>query len=107
MGNASQGFARVIVDVPVSATADVDETSAAVLDEADRMYHEPEWRPVFLSEPEVQGVESLAVDQTTLRLVAKVRPGEQFRAARELRLRVRARLDRLPAGQATASASAK
>ena len=62
---------------------------------------EEEWADVFLSEPEVQGVESMTRDETVIRLVARVRPLEQWRTARELRRRIRDRLDRLdiPAGE--------
>jgi hypothetical protein len=50
---------------------------------------------VFLSEPEVLGVEAMTRDETVIRIVAKVRPLEQWRTARELRRRIRDRLERL------------
>jgi moderate conductance mechanosensitive channel len=53
---------------------------------------------VFLSEPEMQGVEALTRYETVLRLVARVRPLEQWRTARELRRRIRDRLDELDIG---------
>jgi small conductance mechanosensitive channel len=37
----------------------------------------------------------MTLDTTTIRMVARVRPLEQWRVARELRQRIRARLDRL------------
>ena len=46
-------------------------------------------------EPEVQGVERMTREETVMRLVARVRPLEQWRVARELRRRIRERLDRL------------
>jgi small conductance mechanosensitive channel len=62
------------------------------------MRAEDEWSGVYLGDPDMQGVESMTREETVLRLVARVRPGEQFRTARELRRRVRARLDRLDIG---------
>jgi small-conductance mechanosensitive channel len=95
VGNMSQGFATVVLDVPIDAWADVATASDAMIQVARRMREEEEWAAVFLSEPEVQGVEALTRYETQIRLVARVRPLEQWRTARELRQRIRARLDEL------------
>jgi small conductance mechanosensitive channel len=95
VGNKSQGFARVVLDIPIDATADVARASHAILAEAERMRAEEEWSSLFLGDPELQGVESMTREETVIRLVARTRPGEQFRIARELRRRIRERLDRL------------
>ncbi len=95
VGNKSQGFAQVVLDVPIDAWAEVDAASGAMLDVAGEMAEDEDWKSVFLSPPEVQGVESLTREETVIRLVAKVRPLEQWRTARELRRRIRDRLDRL------------
>jgi hypothetical protein len=42
--------------------------------------------------PEVLGVESISREETVLRVVARVRPLEQWRVARELRGRIHAGL---------------
>jgi small conductance mechanosensitive channel len=95
VGNKSQGFAQVVLDIPLDAWADVDRASRAMNDVSAEMANEDEWSSVFLSTPEVQGVESMTRDETVIRLVAKVRPLEQWRTARELRRRIRDRLERL------------
>jgi small-conductance mechanosensitive channel len=95
VGNKSQGFARVVLDIPIDAWADVAAASKAILDEAEQMRQEEDWTEVFLGDPEVQGVESMTREETVIRMVARTRPGEQFRIARELRRRIRLRLDRL------------
>jgi small conductance mechanosensitive channel len=95
VGNKSQGFAQVVLDVPIDAWADVDRASTAMADVSRAMSEEDDWAGVFLSTPEVQGVESMTRDETVIRLVAKVRPLEQWRTARELRRRIRDRLERL------------
>ena len=95
VGNKSQGFAQVVLDVPIDASEDIDRASAAMLEVAQAMRADEAWAPVFLGEPEVQGVEQLTRTETVIRLVAKVRPLEQWRTARELRRRIRERLDRL------------
>src|SRR6476469_4997437 len=95
VGNKSQGFAQVVLDVPIDAWADVDRASQAMLDVATEMAGAEGWSAVFLQAPEVQGVESITREETVIRLVARVRPLEQWRTARELRRRIRERLDRL------------
>jgi small conductance mechanosensitive channel len=95
VGNKSQGYAQVVLDVPIAASTDLEVASAALRSVAEQMYGEPEWAEVFLSEPEVQGVEAMTREETVIRLVARVRPLEQWRTARELRRRIRERLDRL------------
>ncbi|WP_375484022.1 mechanosensitive ion channel family protein [uncultured Jatrophihabitans sp.] len=98
VGNKSQGYATVVLDVPIDAWADVGVASEAMREVAVAMRGEDAWEHVFLSEPEVQGVESLTRYETVIRLVARVRPLEQWRTARELRRRIRDRLDELDIG---------
>jgi moderate conductance mechanosensitive channel len=95
VGNKSQGFAQVVLDVPIDAWADVAAASQAILDEGQRMRTEDEWTDLFLNDPDMQGVESMTREETVIRMVVRVRPGEQWRIARELRRRIRERLDRL------------
>jgi len=108
VGNQSQGYAQVVLDVPIDAAADVAAASAAILDEAQRMHTEQQWTKSFLGDPDLQGVESMTREETVIRIVARTRPGEQWRIARELRRRIRERLDRLaiPSSDASASTSA-
>jgi small conductance mechanosensitive channel len=94
VGNKSQGYAQVVLDVPIAASTDVEAASAAMLEVARQMHDEDEWAEVFLNDPEVQGVEAMTREETVIRLVVRVRPLEQWRIARELRQRIRERLDR-------------
>jgi moderate conductance mechanosensitive channel len=95
VGNQSQGYAQVVLDVPIAASTAVEPSSAAMLEVARQMHDDPQWSDVFLSEPEVQGVEALTREETVIRLVVRVRPLEQWRTARELRRRIRDALDGL------------
>jgi small conductance mechanosensitive channel len=95
VGNKSQGFAQVVLDIPIDAWADVARASEAMRTVSAQMADEDAWAGVFLGTPEVQGVESMTREETVIRLVAKVRPLEQWRTARELRRRIRDRLERL------------
>jgi small conductance mechanosensitive channel len=94
VGNKSQGFAQVVLDVPIDADADIDRASSTMLAVAQAMRAEEAWEPVFLGDPEVQGVERMTREETVIRLVVRVRPLEQWRVAREMRRRIRERLER-------------
>jgi small conductance mechanosensitive channel len=95
VGNKSQGYARVVLDIPIAASDDVDSASAAIQGVAHQLREDADWAHLFLDDPVMEGVESLTLDTTVLRLVARVRPGEQWRVARELRRRIRERLARM------------
>ncbi|HEY2299705.1 MAG TPA: mechanosensitive ion channel domain-containing protein [Jatrophihabitans sp.] len=105
VGNKSQGFAVVVLDVPIDAWADIAAASDAIRDEGESMRSEDEWSQLFLGDPDLQGVESMTREETVIRMVVRVRPGEQFRVARELRRRIRERLDRLDIGTHEPTAS--
>jgi small conductance mechanosensitive channel len=96
VGNKSQGFAQVVLDIPIAATADMAAASRTMLEVARAMHSEDQWTGVFLNEPEVQGVERMTLEETVIRLVVRVRPLEQWRVARELRRRIRERLGSPP-----------
>jgi moderate conductance mechanosensitive channel len=95
VGNKTQGYAQIVLDVPIAASTDLQAASAAMLDVARQLHDDEGWADVFLGEPEVQGVEQLTREETVIRLTVRVRPLEQWRIARELRRRIRERLDRL------------
>jgi len=56
VGNKSQGFARVVLDIPISAGDDFERASAAILDVARVMHDDAAWTEYFLEEPILEGV---------------------------------------------------
>ncbi len=101
VGNKSQGYATVVLDIQVDAYGDVEGTQQAMLAAANEVYEEPEWSELFLDAPTIQGIESITLDETVIRMVARVRPLEQWKIGREIRARIRARLDRLNLDEST------
>ncbi len=95
VGNKSQGWARVIIDIPAPYSSDVDEVQQVLLDTAQAMADEPEYKRKVLEKPEVWGIESISAEALVIRLVMKVRTADQFDIARVLRLRLKLALDRL------------
>jgi small-conductance mechanosensitive channel len=93
VGNHTQGFAQVTVDLPVPYGSDVDEAGDAMKAAADELVAEDDFADAVLEEPQLLGVEEIDVDKVTLRLTVKVRPAEQWRVGRALRQRIADRLD--------------
>jgi small-conductance mechanosensitive channel len=93
VGNKSQQYAQVVLDVPILVTDDLGVATTVMHDAAMAMYGDERWQTSFMSEPEVLGVESLGREETVIRVVARVRPLEQWRVGRELRGRIRRGFD--------------
>jgi moderate conductance mechanosensitive channel len=87
VGNKSQGWALVVVDVPVGF-AGVEEATAVLRSAATALSEDPEYAPDLLEPPEVLGVEQITVDGAVVRTIAKTSSEKQWRLARELRRRL-------------------
>lgn len=95
VGNKSQGWARVILDLAIPYDADLETVRDKLLDTAIGMRAEPHWKRLMIERPEIWGIESISAEAIVLRLVAKTRTGAKDEVARELRLRLKAALDEL------------
>ena len=95
LGNLSQGWARVIIDLAVPYDADIEAVQKTMLDTAETMQQDARWKPVILERPEVWGIESVSAEAIVIRLVVKTRAGGKDDVARELRGRLKTALDAL------------
>ncbi|QHG84995.1 mechanosensitive ion channel family protein [Rhodococcus rhodochrous] len=86
--NLSKDWARAVVDVPIPVTADIADVTEILRELGVAAYQEPRLRELLLDEPSVMGVESLEVDQLSVRMVARTLPGKQFQVGRLLRARI-------------------
>jgi small conductance mechanosensitive channel len=86
--NLSRDWARAVIDVPVPATADISEVTSRLREVGENAFSDDQLRPLLLDPPSVMGLESIAVDQFVIRMVARTLPGKQFDVSRVLRERV-------------------
>src|SRR3954447_2041809 len=91
VGNKSQGFAQVIIDMPVAHDTDLERARSVMQEVADAMYAEDQWDEVLLAQPESLGVESITAAGVTLRLTVRATNADQWRVGRELRQRLNER----------------
>jgi len=103
VGNESQGWARAVIDFPVPFAADLVTIRNLLQEAGDEMWNEQTWRAVMLEAPEVWGAQEVTSDKVVMRIVAKTAPLRQWEVEREMRVRVKAALQRagiFPAAQA-------
>jgi small-conductance mechanosensitive channel len=87
VGNRSQGWAVVVVDVPVGF-AGVEEATGVLRAAATALKDDPAFADDLLETPEVLGVEQITLDGAVVRTTAKTHSDAQWRVARELRQRL-------------------
>jgi len=86
--NLSKDWARAVVDIPVSTSADLNRVNEVLHQECEHALDNPLLGELLLDAPTVMGVERIEVDSVTLRMVARTLPGKQFEAGRQLRVLV-------------------
>ncbi|WBB57268.1 mechanosensitive ion channel family protein [Verrucosispora sp. WMMD573] len=87
VGNKSQGWALVVVDLPIGF-AGTEEATAVLRTAAASIAVDPELAASIVEPPEVLGVEQVTVEGTVIRTVVKTTADGQFSVGRELRRRL-------------------
>ncbi|HEY8589746.1 MAG TPA: mechanosensitive ion channel domain-containing protein [Naasia sp.] len=95
VGNMSQGWARVIIDLAVPYDADIDAVQDRMLATANSLLDEDKWRATVLERPEIWGLESISSEALVIRIVIKTRTSAKDDVARELRMRLKFALDEM------------
>jgi moderate conductance mechanosensitive channel len=92
LGNDTETDSQALVDVVVPPGTDLAAAGTAAEEAARQLAREPEWESVMVGEPVFAGVQAIDSTGVTLRVTAWTRPGQHFRAAREMRLRILERI---------------
>lgn len=93
VGNMSQGWARVILDLAVPYDADLETVKERMLATAVDMRADAKWKRMMIEQPEIWGIESISTESIVVRLVVKTRSGAKDDVGRELRARMKKTLD--------------
>jgi moderate conductance mechanosensitive channel len=91
VGNKSQGYAQVVIDMPVAHDTDLERCRRVMQEVADALYAEEDWAGVLLAEPESLGVELITAEGVTMRVQVRTTNADQWRVGRELRMRLKER----------------
>lgn len=93
VGNMSQGWSRIILDLPVPYSSDIDRARTIMLETAQEMKKDPDWRHSVLENPEIWGIQTMDATGVVIRLAMKTKPSIRFSGARELQFRIKQALD--------------
>lgn len=83
--NQSQDWARAIIDVPVPNNADMDKANEVLAAVCHDIVKDDRVGEYILDEPTVMGVQSIRLEQTVIRLLARTKPGMQWEVGRRMR----------------------
>ncbi|MFF1573820.1 mechanosensitive ion channel family protein [Leifsonia sp. NPDC058292] len=95
VGNMSQGWSRVIIDLAVPYEADVNAVEDKMMETATALATSPKWRSRILEKPEIWGLESISDDVLVIRIVLKTRTTAKDDVSRELRMRLKSAIDEM------------
>ena len=95
VGNTSQGWSRVIIDLAVPYDVDINAVEDKMLAAANGLATTPKWRARVLEKPELWGLESISADAIVIRLVIKTTATAKDDVARELRVRLKNATDEM------------
>jgi small conductance mechanosensitive channel len=93
VSNLTKTWSRAVIDVSIAYAEDVDRVMAMLRSIAEEFQQDPEWSPLLLEPPQVLGLESFTETGVTIRMIAKTLPLKQWDVSRELRRRIKLRLD--------------
>ncbi|QKW06496.1 mechanosensitive ion channel family protein [Streptomyces sp. NA04227] len=94
IGNLSQGWATAGVDVTVRPDEDLDRVKATLTEVGEELAKAEPWNERLWGPVEVLGLDSVLIDQMTVRVSAKTMPGKALGVERELRWRIKQTFDR-------------
>lgn len=93
-GNLSIGYARVVTNVGLAYEQNVDDVLAVLREVATEWAESDAIKDILIDDaPEVQAVLDLGDSAVQMRVVARVKPGEQFEADRLLKRLIKTRFD--------------
>jgi small conductance mechanosensitive channel len=90
VGNQSQGWARVVIDVALEYNTNIEKAQDALTRAAKALTN----KKSLIGTAEVWGINALSGEQVVVRLVQKTKPEDKDDLARELRKLVKAELDK-------------
>jgi small conductance mechanosensitive channel len=93
VANQSVGYSVATVNVSVDFSADPDKVTALLKSIAMEIRNSPEFRPVFIDDPQVLGVDALHGSEVVIPVVFKTLATQQYGPVREFRRRVRLALE--------------
>lgn len=93
VANENQLTSRATLNIGVAYNTDLERAITVLTKAVKEAAADPDWADVVTQEPEVLGVQALAVDDVQIRIIVWVLAGERRRFERHLRLKIKEALD--------------
>jgi moderate conductance mechanosensitive channel len=94
VGNQSQGWSRIILDLPLAYNSDLDKAKKVLEAAALKLAEIPALKTGLIGKPEIWGIQALAGEEVVFRLVQQARPSKKDALTRALRQEVKTALDK-------------
>ena len=94
VANLSRDWSQHFLDVTIPSESDTQQALAVLEKCATEIQKDPSWAPLLVDGPRVLGIESLALNGTTLRIQFRSAPNRNDEVARELRRQILLEMDR-------------
>jgi small conductance mechanosensitive channel len=94
VGNSSQGWSRVILDLPLAYNSDLDKAKKVIEQAAAKLAETLGPKSGLIGKAQVWGVQALEVEAIVFRVVQQVRPSKKDELARLMRLEVKKAIDK-------------
>jgi moderate conductance mechanosensitive channel len=94
VGNQSQGWSRIILDLPLAYNSDLEKAKKALEAAAAKLTENPTLKSGLIGKAEVWGIQALGGEEVVFRMVQQVRPSKKDAIARALRMEAKRALDK-------------
>ena len=89
VGNMTRTWSRVLIEVRFHYDTDFEAARQSMFDAVAEARKDPDIAAAILGEPDIPGLEAIAYNSVTLRLVMQVNPATQWAVQREIRRHLR------------------
>lgn len=94
VGNQSQGWSRIILDLPLAYDSDLEKAKKVLEAAALKLTELPTLKSGLIGKAEIWGIQALAGEGVVFRMVQQVRPSKKDALTRALRLEAKKALDK-------------
>ena len=94
VGNQSQGWSRIILDLPLAYNSDLEKAKKVIEAAAAKLTETPALKTGLIGKAEVWGIQALGGEEIVFRTVQQVRPSKKDAITRALRMEVKKSLDK-------------
>jgi small conductance mechanosensitive channel len=94
VGNSSQGWSRVILDLPLAYNSDLEKTKKIIEQALAHLAEALGSKSGLIGKAQVWGVQALEGEAVVFRVVQQVRPSKKDELARQIRLEVKKAIDK-------------